>query len=278
MILRTLVLAVAVSLAASVQLYAQAKSPVEGVWKVAEVQVIGGANPGTNATPQPGFYIFTRGHYSIVTINADKPRTVIAQGSGTRPGARTDAVERRGQDRFVRSLGSGHCEFRDVHDPRERRDHQAARCEERRRDAGHTPGSGIQDRRQHAVADHEAGGRPDRGRDADEAHASRVARSRRSCGLPRSREDTKTVWVSCVRVFVADPPVATRSAGRLLAVGMRQQLPETRPQRLRQSLQPGRVDQTHVNQVAKMHAVAIAERRQLHAHERVQEEEPEGFR
>ncbi len=82
MILRTLVLAFAMSLAASVQLYAQAKSPVEGVWKVAEVQVIGGANPGTNATPQPGFYIFTRGHYSIVTINADKPRTVIAQGQG----------------------------------------------------------------------------------------------------------------------------------------------------------------------------------------------------
>ena len=82
MILRSLVLAVVVSLAASVQLYAQAKSPVEGVWKVAEVQVIGGANPGTNASPQPGLYIFTRGYYSVATINGNTPRTTIPQGQG----------------------------------------------------------------------------------------------------------------------------------------------------------------------------------------------------
>ena len=51
------------------------KSPIEGVWKVAEVQVTGGQ--GSNPAPQPGLYIFTRGYYSVMTINADKPRSVI---------------------------------------------------------------------------------------------------------------------------------------------------------------------------------------------------------
>jgi hypothetical protein len=82
MFLRSLVLMTVVSLAFSAAAHAQAKSPVEGVWRVAEVQVIGGANPGTNSSPQPGFYIFTKGHYSIMAVNGDKPRTPIAQGRG----------------------------------------------------------------------------------------------------------------------------------------------------------------------------------------------------
>jgi hypothetical protein len=73
------VLAVVVAVTAAPA--AQTKSPIEGVWKVAEVQTIGGQTPGTNANPQPGLYIFTRGHYSIMTVNSDKPRTVIPQGS-----------------------------------------------------------------------------------------------------------------------------------------------------------------------------------------------------
>jgi len=94
MSLRSLVLMTVVSLACRGPAYAQAKSPVEGVWKVAEVQVVGGANPGTNTSPQPGFYIFTKGHYSIMTINGDKPRTAIAQGQGSgrgQPASLTDA-------------------------------------------------------------------------------------------------------------------------------------------------------------------------------------------
>jgi len=79
---RTLVVAAAVWVGGVLPAQAQAKSPVEWVWKVAEVQTIGGANPGTNASPQPGLYIFTRGYYSIQTINSDKPRTVIPQGQG----------------------------------------------------------------------------------------------------------------------------------------------------------------------------------------------------
>jgi hypothetical protein len=65
--------------ALTVTAYAQTKgkSPVEGVWRVAEIQVIGGQNPQTMSSPQPGLYIFTNGHYSIMTINADKPRTAI---------------------------------------------------------------------------------------------------------------------------------------------------------------------------------------------------------
>jgi hypothetical protein len=86
MFARALVVAAAVWVGGVVP--AQAKSPVEGVWKVAEVQTIGGGSPGTNASPQPGLYIFTRGYYSIQTINSDKPRTVIPQGraeAGRRP-------------------------------------------------------------------------------------------------------------------------------------------------------------------------------------------------
>jgi hypothetical protein len=82
MFLRSLALLVVVSLAGAGPAHAQAKSPVEGVWKVAEVQVIGGANPGTNASPQPGLYMFTKGHYSVMTINGDKARTALPQGGG----------------------------------------------------------------------------------------------------------------------------------------------------------------------------------------------------
>ena len=45
MFLRSLGLVVVVSLAGAVSAYAQAKSPVEGVWKVAEVQATS-AQPG----------------------------------------------------------------------------------------------------------------------------------------------------------------------------------------------------------------------------------------
>jgi hypothetical protein len=69
----------AVVLVASFALAAHAqtpsKSPVEGVWKVAEIQVTGGG--GSTTTPQPGLYIFTRGYYSVMTVNADKPRAPL---------------------------------------------------------------------------------------------------------------------------------------------------------------------------------------------------------
>jgi hypothetical protein len=73
-------LAVIVVASFAVVVHAQTKSPIEGVWKVAEVQATGGE--GTNAAPQPGYYIFTRGYYSIMAINGAKPRTVIPGGPG----------------------------------------------------------------------------------------------------------------------------------------------------------------------------------------------------
>ena len=83
---RSGLLAVIAVVVVTAALAAQAKSPIEGVWKVAEVQTTGGQNAGTNASPQPGLYIFTHGHYSIMTVGGDKPRTVIPQA----PPATTD--------------------------------------------------------------------------------------------------------------------------------------------------------------------------------------------
>ena len=65
----------AVLLAAS--LFAQApnpsSSPLEGAWRVAEVVVIG-ATASTNSNPQPSLYIFTKRHYSILSVNSTQPR------------------------------------------------------------------------------------------------------------------------------------------------------------------------------------------------------------
>jgi len=92
MFLRTTVVVAFVWLAAGGHVSAQAKSPIEGVWKVAEVQVIGGANPSTNSAPQPGLYIFTKGHYSVMAINGDKARTAVdGQGGRGQAASLTDA-------------------------------------------------------------------------------------------------------------------------------------------------------------------------------------------
>ena len=81
MVPRSGLLVVLAVVAVTATLAAQTKSPIEGVWKVAEVQTTGGQNAGTNTAPQPGLYIFTHGHYSIMTVGGDKPRTVIPQGT-----------------------------------------------------------------------------------------------------------------------------------------------------------------------------------------------------
>ena len=52
----------------------EAAPPIEGVWRVTEV-VTTGANAVTNSSPQPSLVIFTRGHYSYLSVN----------GSATRP-------------------------------------------------------------------------------------------------------------------------------------------------------------------------------------------------
>lgn len=46
---------------------------VQGVWRVAEITTTG-ANAATIRQPQPGLWIFTVSHFSIVRVNSDKPR------------------------------------------------------------------------------------------------------------------------------------------------------------------------------------------------------------
>jgi hypothetical protein len=53
---------------------APARAPsLEGVWKIAEV-VTTGANASSNSNPQPSLIIFTRGYYSLLSVNSDQPR------------------------------------------------------------------------------------------------------------------------------------------------------------------------------------------------------------
>ena len=67
-------IAFALVILVSLTLAAQgSKNPVEGVWKVTEI-VVTGANASTNSKPLPGYYIFTKNHYSIMTENGTTPR------------------------------------------------------------------------------------------------------------------------------------------------------------------------------------------------------------
>jgi hypothetical protein len=63
--------------------FAQTKSPIEGVWRVAE-RTTPGTHPRakgatvTNKNPAPSLIIFTGGHYSEVYVTGRQPRAVIA--------------------------------------------------------------------------------------------------------------------------------------------------------------------------------------------------------
>ena len=54
---------------------APAASPVEGVWRVAEITVTG-ANPSTTVD-LPSVYIFTKSHYSIMRTVGNQPRVLF---------------------------------------------------------------------------------------------------------------------------------------------------------------------------------------------------------
>lgn len=67
----------------------QSQTPsLQGAWRVTEV-VVTGANPSTNKTPQPGLYLFTKQHYSILTVNGTSPRKPFAAPAD--PNKLTDA-------------------------------------------------------------------------------------------------------------------------------------------------------------------------------------------
>lgn len=57
-------------------------NPLQGAWKVTEVTTTGPKGAKQSA-PQPGFYIFTGKHYSIVTVNSDGPRPDLPQDTNT---------------------------------------------------------------------------------------------------------------------------------------------------------------------------------------------------
>jgi hypothetical protein len=68
---------------------AKGKAPsIEGVWKVTNV-VATGANPLNIPHPQENLTIFSRGHYAVVQVTGDKPRT--ASPALKEPGKPTDA-------------------------------------------------------------------------------------------------------------------------------------------------------------------------------------------
>ena len=62
--------------AASVFAYGQATPTLEGAWRVTEVS--GSAANDTGKTPQPGLYIFTKKHYSVVAVVGSTPRKDVA--------------------------------------------------------------------------------------------------------------------------------------------------------------------------------------------------------
>ena len=52
----------------------QSQSPsLEGAWRVSEV-VVKGAAASTNKAPQPGLYLFTKKHYSVMSVGGTEPR------------------------------------------------------------------------------------------------------------------------------------------------------------------------------------------------------------
>lgn len=77
-----IVVLVLASLVVTAHAQNQGQSGIEGVWKIADVEVVGGSTPSHNSSPQPGYYIFTRGYYSIMSVGGDKKRPAISLGVG----------------------------------------------------------------------------------------------------------------------------------------------------------------------------------------------------
>ena len=56
----------------------QDQHPLEGVWRVAEITTITADGETGNSKPQPGLFIFTRGHYSAIWTPGSQPRPPYA--------------------------------------------------------------------------------------------------------------------------------------------------------------------------------------------------------
>jgi hypothetical protein len=89
MLCRTLVIALSFTvptLASAPQ--GSAKQSLEGVWKIVELTTTG-ANGSTISNPQPSLVIFTKGHYSYLSVNSEGPRPQFAPAKD--PNKLTDA-------------------------------------------------------------------------------------------------------------------------------------------------------------------------------------------
>jgi hypothetical protein len=75
--LKTSVIAAMLVVGAWALATAQSAPSLQGAWRVTEI-VVTGANASTNSSPQPGLYVFTRQHYSIVTVNGTTARKAAA--------------------------------------------------------------------------------------------------------------------------------------------------------------------------------------------------------
>ena len=60
----------------SISAFAQAKSSIQGVWKVTEITTTGHEGKTMKVT-QPSMYLFTKNHYSIIAVLGEKPREVL---------------------------------------------------------------------------------------------------------------------------------------------------------------------------------------------------------
>lgn len=67
---------------------AQTPASLHGAWRVTEITTTG-AGAATNKSPQPALYIFTKQHYSLVTVNGTTPRKNF--GNAADPAKLTDA-------------------------------------------------------------------------------------------------------------------------------------------------------------------------------------------
>jgi hypothetical protein len=81
---------------------AQTKTPLEGVWKIAEVifpdtsPFVKPGAPRTNSNPEPSLIIFTRQYYSRLNIEGQGPRPPVYATKGSREAdrCREDCVVR----------------------------------------------------------------------------------------------------------------------------------------------------------------------------------------
>src|SRR4051812_15014440 len=85
---RVRVAAAAMLVCLATALIAQGRSgapSVQGVWRISEISTVGGRGSGTVPQPQPGFYTFTRTHYSVVRINGSGPRSKASAKDPNKP-------------------------------------------------------------------------------------------------------------------------------------------------------------------------------------------------